>query len=76
MSQQHYEPEFKQQIVRLHIEEGRTYLSALTVHEYMNTDLGLRSIVRRKAPRYQGGTQHKKFKNLLKQDFTAPQIKQ
>ena len=28
MSQQHYEPEFKQQIVRLHIEEGRTYRSA------------------------------------------------
>ena len=27
MSQQHYEPEFKQQIVRLHIEEGRTYRS-------------------------------------------------
>ena len=27
LSQQHYEPEFKQQIVRLHIEEGRTYRS-------------------------------------------------
>ena len=27
MSQQHYEPEFKQQIVCLHIEEGRTYRS-------------------------------------------------
>ena len=27
MSQQHYEPEFKQQIVQLHIEEGRTYRS-------------------------------------------------
>ena len=76
MSQQHYEPEFKQQIVRLHIEEGRTYLSALTVHKYMNTELELHSIVRRKVPRYQGGTQHKKFENLLKQDFTATQIKQ
>jgi len=27
LSQQHYEPEFKQQIVQLHIEEGRTYRS-------------------------------------------------
>ena len=29
MSQQHYEPEFKQQIVRLHIEERRTYRSLM-----------------------------------------------
>ena len=42
----------------------------------MNTELGLHSIVRRKAPRYQGGSHHKKFENLLKQDFTATQIKQ
>mgnify|MGYP001644023455 FL=1 len=42
----------------------------------MNTELGLHSIVRRKAPRYQGGPPHKKFENLLKQDFTATQINQ
>ena len=42
----------------------------------MNTELGLHSIVRRKTPRYQGGPSHKKFENLLKQDFTAPQINQ
>ena len=42
----------------------------------MNTELGLRSIVRQKAQKYQGGTQHKKFENLLEQDFTAPQINQ
>lgn len=47
-------------------------LSAPNVHKYMNTELGLRSIVRRKASRYQGGTQHKTFENLLRQDFTAP----
>jgi len=51
-------------------------LSALTVHKYMNTEQGLRSIVRQKAPRYQGGIEHKKFENLLKQDFTATQINQ
>ena len=36
-------------------------LSALTVHKYMNTERGLRSIVRQKAPRYQGGIEHKKY---------------
>ena len=51
-------------------------LSALTVHKYMNTELGLRSIVRQKAPRYQGGIEHKNFENLLKQDFSATQINQ
>ena len=42
----------------------------------MNTELGLRSIVRQKTPRYQGVIEHKKFENLLKQDFTATQINQ
>ena len=32
--------------------------------------------MKEKAPKYQGGTQHKKFENLLKQDFTATQIDQ
>jgi hypothetical protein len=60
--------------VRIYFARNGIELSALTVH--MNTELGLRAIVRRKAPKYQGGTQHKKFENLLKQDFTAPQINQ
>ena len=60
--------------MRIYLARNGIELSAFTVHKYMNTELGLRSIVRRKAPRYQGGTQHKKFENLLKQDFTAPQI--
>ena len=62
--------------MRIYLARNGIELSTLTVHKYMNTELGLRSIVRRKAPRYQGGTQHKKFENLLKQDFTAPQINQ
>ena len=62
--------------MRIYLARNGIELSALTVHKYMNMELGLRSIVRRKAPRYQGGTQHKKFENLLKQDFTAPQINQ
>ena len=62
--------------MRIYLARNGIELSALTVHKYMNMELGLRSIVRRKAPRYQGGTQHKKFENLLKKDFTAPQINQ
>ena len=51
--------------MRIYLARNGIELSALTVHKYMNMELGLRSIVRRKAPRYQGGTQHKKFENLL-----------
>ena len=42
----------------------------------MNKELGLLSIVRRKKPDYQYGEAHKKFDNLLNQDFTAPEINQ
>ena len=62
--------------MQIHLARKGIHLSALTVHKYMNTELGLHSIVRRKAPRYQGGSHHKKFENLLKQDFTATQINQ
>ena len=62
--------------MRIYLARKGIELSALTVHKYMNTELGLYSIVRRKAPKYQGGAQHKKFENLLKQDFTATQINQ
>ena len=62
--------------MQIHLARKGIHLSALTVHKYMHTELGLHSIVRRKAPRYQGGLPHKKFENLLKQDFTATQINQ
>ena len=53
------------------------YLSAVTAHEYMNKELGLRSVVYRKPPKYQGGAQHTHFENLLLgQDFTAEAINQ
>lgn len=38
--------------------------------------MGLHSIVRRKKPDYERGEVHKKFDNLLKQDFTASAINQ
>ena len=50
---------------------GHSY-STTTIHKYMNTQMGLRSIVR--PPKKTGtkpGKPHKIFKNKLKQDFHA-----
>ena len=52
------------------------HLSAHTVHHYMNKELNLHAIVRRKKPNYQKGTAHKVFDNLLNQDFQAEQSNQ
>ena len=46
-------------------------ISRTTVHKYMNTELQLFSIVRKKKPDYEKETSHKVFENKLKQDFTA-----
>lgn len=50
--------------------------SAATIHKYMNTELGLRSVVRPKKPDYEHGKLHKVFENKLKQDFTAAAVNQ
>lgn len=47
------------------------HYSSLTIHKYMNVELGLRSIVRPKKPDDQHGKPHKVFENKLGQDFTA-----
>lgn len=44
-------------------------LSKTTVHKYMNKELNLHSICRRKKPGYRKGRPHKIFRNLLNQDF-------
>ena len=62
--------------MKVYLERKGTVLSNLTVHKYMNTELGLLSIVRRKKPDYKSGEAHKKFDNLIKQDFTSPEINQ
>lgn len=47
-------------------------LSPATVHRYMNTELGLRSVTRKRKQSYiKGGEPHKVFANLLHQDFRA-----
>ena len=45
-------------------------------HKYMNKELGLVSIIRRKKPTYERGEAHKKFDNLINQNFTASGINQ
>jgi putative transposase len=57
--------------MRVFLERKEICLSNVTVHRYMNTELGLMSVVRRKKPNYKKGTAHKTFANLLQQDFTA-----
>ena len=62
--------------MRVYLGRKGVYLSAATVHKYMNKELGLRSVVQRKPPKYQGGVQHTHFENLIGQDFTAEAINQ
>ena len=50
--------------------KGYVY-SKTTIHKYMNKEMGLRSIVRRKKPNYAYGKPHKIFENKLAQNFTA-----
>ena len=47
------------------------HYSPATIHKYMNTELGLRSIVRPKRPGIKPGKAHKVFENRLDQDFRA-----
>ena len=60
--------------MKVYLERKGYFYSPTTVHKYMNTELGLRSIVRPKKPGYEHGKPHKVFENKLKQDFTADEI--
>ena len=50
--------------------ENKLKCSTNTIHRYMK-ELKLKSIVFKKKPGYQKGKCHKKFENLIKQDFSA-----
>lgn len=52
------------------------HYSRTTIHKYMNRELKLKSIVRRKRPNYRQGKPHKVFENLLNQNFSADRINQ
>ena len=49
-------------------------ISSLTVHKYMNTEMQLFSISRKKKPEYEHGVAHKVYENKLNQDFHANAI--
>ena len=51
-------------------------ISRLTVHNYMNTEMKLYSITRRKRPNYEYCKPHKIFENKLNQEFHADKINQ
>ena len=57
--------------MRVYLQRRQIFLSAQTVHKYMNTELQLYSIVRRKKPDWQKKAPHKIFPDLLQRDFTA-----
>jgi len=50
--------------------------SPMTIHKYMNKEMGLYAIVRAKKPEYMHGKPHKVFDNKLAQDFTAERTNQ
>ena len=52
--------------MKVYLERKGYFYSPTTVHKYMNTELGLRSIVRPKKPGYEHGKPHKVFENKLK----------
>ena len=49
----------------VYLERKGYFYSPATVHKYMNTELGLHSIVRPKKPGYEQGKPHKVFENKL-----------
>lgn len=51
-------------------------LSKTTVYKYMNKELKLQCVCRRKKPGYKKGHAHKIFPNLLEQNFRVEKINQ
>ena len=62
--------------MRIYLERKGISLSSVTVHKYMNKELGLYSIVRRKSPCYKKGSTHKVCPNYLEQNFKAEERNQ
>lgn len=60
----------------IYLKRKGLYYSSLTIHKYMNSELGLHSVVRRRRPGSRKGTPHKIFENLLSQDFVAESVNQ
>jgi len=55
----------------VYLKQAGYHYSPTTIHKYMNTELGLHSIVRPKKPGINPGKAHKVFENRSNQDFKA-----
>ena len=62
--------------MRVFLARKNIHLSKTTVHKYMNKELSLICINRRKRPGYKKCHSHKIFPNLLKQNFVADKVNQ
>ena len=62
--------------MKVFLEREGIYLSKTTVQKYMNEELKLQSICRRKRPGYRKSRPHKIFPNLLHQDFRVTEKNQ
>ncbi len=57
--------------MKVFLERKGIHLSKTTIHKYMNQEMHLYSICRRKKPNYKKGRPHKLFPNLLEQNFVV-----
>lgn len=62
--------------MKFYLKHKGIVLSRTAVHKYMNKELGLTSIVRRKKLTCKHSEVHKRFDNLINQTFTTPGINQ
>lgn len=60
--------------MKIFLSRKNIFLSKTTVHKYMNKELRLTSIVKRKKPGYVKGHAHKVFPNLLNQNFMTDKV--
>lgn len=60
--------------MQVYLERKGKKISKPTIHKYMNRELGLKSVTRRKKPGYRTGKTHKVFRNILEQDFECDEI--
>ena len=61
-------------MVKVYLEKEKIYRSQLTIHKYMNKELGLLCITRRPSPDYKYGDTHNVFPNIIEQDFDCDEI--
>lgn len=62
--------------MRVFLARKQIFLSKTTVHKYMNKELQLYCVCRRKRPGYKKGRVHKIFPNLLNQNFHVQKANQ